>query len=419
MSDELTRLLTETLRSRETDAEPNPGLTARVLQKGRSVRNRRLALGWGATGVVAVVALAATVLGPVGQHTPNPAPAKSGAPSPTATSPATVSTNPEEDLLFSYASKLPSGPPIALIPRAEKRGAAVDPTSRVVVVTADHKVTLPADTSSAFWLTSSAEGLLVTTHGYGFTGGGPDPDQALYLIRADGSLTKLHKGPFNGMAVDPSGKQYAIAEIGLGNSDPARITVASLSHPGTTSSHAELPTTYLRGWTTEGLLLEDGRDSGRSWLWQPGGGAAPKIPQGVLYPSIMPTDPGRLLITTGAPGNGFCLHLYTLSSQKMGPILSCGAENGWTVSPDGRRAVVGTKVIDLDSGWVGPSLMDGLGISFAHWEDSTHVLTHAFPAVPPPDQPVTSIWVRCDVTSGACEQAPIPTSNGTSAVIDW
>jgi hypothetical protein len=373
MSDKLTRLLTETLRSRENDVEPIPGLTARVLEKGRSARNRRLAVGWGATGLVAAVAVAAVVLGPVGRHLPNPGPANSGTPSPSATSSATstatVTESATEDSLL-YAAKLPSGPPIALVPRAEKRG------TKVVAVTADHVVTLPTDTAMAYNLTSSTEGLLVTTHGYGFTGGGPDADQALYLIRADGSLTKLHNGPFSGMAVDPSGKQYAIVEIGLGNSDPARITVASLSHPGTTRSHAELPTIYLRGWTTQGLLLEDSRDSGRSWLWQPGGGPAPKIPQGVLYPSVMPTDPGRLLIATGAPGNGFCLHLYTLSSRQLGPVLTCSAGSDLTVSPDGRRAVVGPTVVDLVTGRVGPKLRDRLAFPFAQWEDPTHVLTH-------------------------------------------
>jgi hypothetical protein len=89
----------------------------------------------------------------------------------------------------SSTRKLPVGPPINVVPRAEKRGTAV------VVVTADHVVTLPADTIMAYDFISSAEGLLVATHAYGFTGGGPDPDQALYLIRPDGSLTRLHKGP--------------------------------------------------------------------------------------------------------------------------------------------------------------------------------------------------------------------------------
>ena len=84
MSDELTRLLTETLHSREADVEPMSDLTSRVLQKGRSARNRRLALGWGTTGVAAVAAVVAVALvGPVGQHPPNPGPASSRTPSPT------------------------------------------------------------------------------------------------------------------------------------------------------------------------------------------------------------------------------------------------------------------------------------------------------------------------------------------------
>jgi hypothetical protein len=91
-----------------------------------------------------------------------------------------------------------------------------------VVVTADHVVTLPADTIMAYDFLSSTEGLLVTTHAYGFTGGGPDPDQALYLVRPDGKLTRLRKGPFDGVAVDPTGKNYAIAEIGLPSRRPVQ-----------------------------------------------------------------------------------------------------------------------------------------------------------------------------------------------------
>jgi len=83
MSDELTRLLTETLQSRETDVGPMPELASRVLQKGRSARNRRLALGWGTTGVVAAAAVVAVALmGPVMQHSPNPGPANSRRPRP-------------------------------------------------------------------------------------------------------------------------------------------------------------------------------------------------------------------------------------------------------------------------------------------------------------------------------------------------
>jgi len=411
MSDELTRLLTETLHSRENDMEPIPGLTARVLQKGRSARSRRLALGWGTTGVVALVAVAAVLLGPVGRHAPSPAPANSGAPSPSATSSATATKTAAGDPLWTLAGQLPVGPPVGFLPRAERRGAVWDPTSRVVVVTADHEVTLPADTSFAFDLTSSVEGLLVAAHSNGFTGGGPDPDQALYLIRPDGSLKKLHKGAFDGLAVDPSGKKFAIAEVGLRLGAPVHIVIASLSQQGTTTSHTEPESTRLLGWTTQGLLLSDSAGTSRSWLWKPGASSEPEIPP-VVSASVMPTDPDRLLVVPGKVGAGSCLHLYTLSSKQMGPVLTCGAENGWTVSPDGRRAVVGSTVVDLVTGRVGPELMNNLAISFsfAHWEDSTHVLTPVFPAEPPQDQPATGIEVRCDVTSGACEQAPTSAS---------
>ncbi len=412
MRDELTRLLTETLRSREADVEPMPDLSAQVLQRGRSVRNRRRAVGWGATGVVAaVLAVAAAVLGPAGKLMSNPGPANSGTPSPSVTSPATVTKNATGDALLTYALKLPLGPPIASLPRAEKRGTTV------VVVTADHVVTLPADTGTAFHLTSSAEGLLVTTHGFGFTGGDTDPDQALYLIHSDGRLTRLHKGPFDGMAVDPTGKQLAIVESagGAPMGTPVRITIGSLSAPGTTASHTEpSAATTLLGWTTRGLLLSDGS---RTWLWKPGESSTTEIPY-VNYASVIPTDPGRLLVETGRPGAGFCVHLYTLSSRQVGPVLTCDVGNGWAVSPDGRHAVIGSSVVDLASGRVGPELMDKLRFYFPHWEDSTHILTHIFEAEPQ-GQPAAPIWVRCDVTTGACEQAPIKGSNGTWTLMDW
>ena len=405
MTDELKRLLTETLRGRENDVAPMPDLAANVLRKGRSARNRRFALGWGAAGVVAVSAVVAVALVvPGGQRLPAPAPANSGMPS----SPATVAPTADEDPLMTYAGKLPMGPPIALIPRAEKRG------TKIVVVTADHVVTLPADTVMAYDLTPSAEGLLVTTHAYGFTGGGPDPLQALYLIGSDGRLTRLHQGAFNGLAVDPTSKEYAIAEVSLGAYDKVRVTVASLAQRGQTHSRIEPIATRVLGWTTQGVLMSDTR---RVWLWEPGASSETEIP-GVVDASVVPADPGRLLVAAGQTGPSYCLHLFTVRGGQMGPVLTCGSGNGWTVSPDGRRAAFGSTAVDLANGRVGPELMNGLGPSFPHWEDSTHVLSPVRGS-DPQGQPLPAIWVRCDVTSGACEQAPIPASNGTSAVIDW
>jgi len=400
------------MSDRETEAEPMTELTSRLLRKGRSARSRRLALGWSATGVVAAVAVvAAVLLGPAGERVPNPGPATSRMPSPTvtstATSPSTPAKNADEDPLMTYAAKLPTGPPIAVIPRAEKRGNAV------VVVTADHVVTLP-HAGGAYNLTPSAEGLLVSASSEWFTGGDTDPDQALYLIRPGGSLTTLHHGPFHGAAVDPTGKEYAIAEVGLGGYDKVHVTVASLAQRGQKHSRTEPVATNLLGWTTQGLLLSD---TSRSWLWKPGSSSETKIP-GVSSPSVIPSDPGRLLVATGHAGTEFCLHLYTLSSRALGPELTCGPGTDWTVSPDGRHAVFGSTVFDPTDGRVGPELMNNLGFYSPHWEDSTHVLTPVRGS-DPSGQPRTPIWVRCDVATGACEQAPLPGSNGTSAVIDW
>jgi hypothetical protein len=101
-------------------------------------------------------------------------------------------------------------------------------------------------------------------------------------------------------------------------------------------------------------------DTSRTWLWEPGASSGTEIP-GVNHASVMPTDPGRLLVETGQPGAGFCLHLYTLSSRQMGPPLTCDVGNGWSVSPDGRRAVAGSTVVDLASRRAGPELMGKLG----------------------------------------------------------
>jgi hypothetical protein len=308
---------------------------------------------------------------------------------------------------MTYAGKLPVGPPIAVIPRAEKRGKSV------VVVTADHVVTLP-HAGGAYDLTPSAEGLLVSASSEWFTGGDTDPDQALYLIRPGGILDTLHHGPFHGAAVDPTGKEFAVAEIGERIGAPVHITIGSLSASGKTVSHTEPTATRLLGWTTQGLLLSD---TSRSWLWKPGASSEHTIP-GVASPSVIPSDPGRVLVATGQAGAGFCLHLYTLSSRAIGRELTCGPGADWTVGPNGRLAVFGSTVVDLTDGRVGPVLMKSLGIYFPHWEDSTHVLSQAIGA-DPQGQPLTPIWVRCDVTTGVCERAPIPSSNGASAVMDW
>jgi len=62
--------------------------------------------------------------------------------------------------------------------------------------------------------------------------------------------------------------------------------------------------------------------------------------------------------------------------------------------------------------------MNGLDFYFLHWEDSTRVLIRAMGS-DPQGQPLPSIWVRCDVTTGVCEQAPIKGSNGTWTLMDW
>lgn len=396
------------MSGRETEVEPMTDLTSRLLRKGRSARNRRLVIGWGATGVVAV---AAALLGLAGQRTPSAGPAHSGMPSPTAMSiavpSATVTESGDEDPLVTFAGKLPTGPPIGLVPRAERRG------SKVVVVTADHVVSLPTRTGFAFDLTPSAGGLLVAAHSDAFTGGGPDPEQALYLIRPDGSLSRLHLGAFNGLAVDPTGKEYAIAEVGPGAYDKVHVTVASLAQRGQTHSRTEPVATMLAGWTTQGLLMSDTR---RVWLWEPGASSQTDLP-GVVDASVMPTDSGRLLVDTGLEGPEHCLHPFTIGTRWMGPVLTCGAENGWTVSPDGGRVVVGSTVVDLTTGVVGPVLLDKLATRFVHWEDSSRVLTHI--VGPAPKGQIVDFWVRCDVSTGVCEQAPIRGSNGTWRLTDW
>jgi len=159
------------------------------------------------------------------------------------------------------------------------------------------------------------------------------------------------------VAVDPTGKKFAVAEIGEGVGAKVHIVIASLSQPGKTVSHTEPESTRLLGWTTQGLLLSD---TSRSWLWKPGASSEPKIP-GVSSAHVIPSDPGRLLVATGQAGAGLCLHLYTLSSRQLGPGLTCGPGADWTVSPDGRRTVFGSTVVDLVNGRVGPELMNSLG----------------------------------------------------------
>jgi hypothetical protein len=79
--------------------------------------------------------------------------------------------------------------------------------------------------------------------------------------------------------------------------------------------------------------------------------------------------------------------------------------------------VVASTVVDLATGVVGPVLMDNLATRFVHWEDSIRVITHI--VGPAPKGQVVEVWVRCDVSTGVCEQAPIRGSNGTWSLSDW
>jgi len=67
--------------------------------------------------------------------------------------------------------------------------------------------------------------------------------------------------------------------------------------------------------------------------------------------------------------------------------------------------------------WLMGPVLRCLAIRFVHWEDSRRVLTHVLGN--DPNGSTISIWVRCDVNTGACEQAPIQESNGNPGEMDW
>lgn len=400
MSNEISTLLTQTLRARADEAaagvDPAP-----ILQLARRRRARRR-VTWAAAATAGLLAATAVALAglPGSRH---------AAPEPARTS-TTVGPSPSVSAVvapeLAFVQGLPVGASVGLVPRAERRGRSL------VVVTDHHVTTLPARTSMAFGFTSPPLGVMFMTHGDAFTGGGPDPDMTLDLIDVNGHLSRLHHGALDGFALDPARQRLALAEPGgMGAYDPVHVTVSRASGGSTTRDFREPVGTRLVGWTTQGLLLSNG-----AWwrLLDPSSGKDTDLP-GVVDAVIDPVDPSRLLVETRGAGNQWCVRPMPVETRTAGAALFCGpgtppgsALYELTIGPDGRFALVGATSVDLRApGGRTGSLPSMLADPQKWWEDSTHVLSDLWDEGPAPGT-LLSHWVRCDVTTGACERAPLP-----------
>jgi hypothetical protein len=309
--------------------------------------------------------------------------------------------------LSSYVQSLPVGRTLALTPRADYRGG------RVVITTSDGEVRLPAGTASVFDPVKTPSGWTFWGHSDGFTGGGPDQGQELYLLGPGNRLSTLHHGPFDGVAMSPDGTRFAVAELTLGATDPVKVVVRTLA--GAVRASTTLPVgSRVSGWTVDGVLLSrtpPGADHPQFHWWAPGSELGAALP----YRNVVPvaTDPATVVVNTepGRQGAPSCWHTLALRSGALGPEVGCSStENRVTVSPDGRYAVIASTAYHLATGAPGRPLLGNRDAPFFAWEDATHAVV--FVGDP-------TLYARCDVTTGVCERAPAPVLDGKQVTVAW
>jgi hypothetical protein len=418
-------------RGRPPEVMESAHLGRLAIGRGPAVRPRGRVLVVGGAAVAAVCVAVVLALGSFPQLLTAPAPQQSPTVSPAdpPTVPPTVPTGNAApagsggadpatgttDPFGAYVDSLPLGSPLAPAFRAGFRNG------RLVVTTADGEVELPPGIVDLFDPIQVPSGWVFWGHSDGFTGGGPDDGQELFLLRPGRRLTVLHRGPFDGMAVspDPTRFEYALAELTAGAHDPVRVVVRTLA--GTVVAGTTQPVgTQVSGWTVRGVLLSrapSGAEYPELRWWVPGRSPGAVLPYQQVI--TVPGDPGTVVVSTVPPPSepSACWRALALGSGALGPKVGCSsAGNGATVGPDGHYLVLGSTVYDLRTGATGPDLLHNLTDSFTSWQDGIHVF-----AVPISAGGASSglAFVRCDVTTGACERAPFPVASGMPISLAW
>jgi len=422
-------------RAGDSDSLPGPApdLGAVLVRRGRVVRRRRRAAVLGAS----VLATVGVVLGVA---TLRPAPRLDPASQPPATAPAVASPVPSPPASSAGSSSAgpsssgPGDPAVAAI-RALPVGRPLQPrlqavrlAGRVSVadVAAGATATLPAGAVSVFDpVQRPAGGWLFWAHSDSFTGGGPDDDQALYLLQGN-ALTVIHHGPFDGYAMSPDGSQVALAETGPTPGTPVHVRVRTLT--GVLVSDLQIPAgAMVRGWTASGVLIEQRKGelpgSTFSW-WSPGTrntGQALPYARMIVSPESAPVTAGRrpLQVVVVQMLADQCWHVLDVEARTFANTFGCGhVPDGLMISPDGEHLIIDAQAYDLATAEPDKSsrqLLDPAFANFTFWESSTSVI-----AVGYGDGTQPPVYARCDVSTGRCEQASGPRgADGTPLTIVW
>lgn len=408
---DLDQLLVDTFERHAADAPTasGAGLTEVVTSRGRrTVRRRRLAgTGMAAAALVLGVGLTATHWLP-DRAAPAPGGGTQGVTAPTqgttggSTSSGSIAPGEGPDL--AWAKSLPVTELAVPVPHTERRDG------RVVLVLPSTTATFPAEVADVFSVVKAGAGYVAITHSTDFTGAEQDLGQVVYAVESTGALRVLHRGPVEGVAVDPTGTLVAIGieeALTPSTSGPLKVTVdirrwSDGVATGRVRTAAE--PVFVRGWTSAGLLLGAVDSATGFRLWEPKSGTEQELP--FSEPLPVPGDPDHLLVfhtrVMSPAEDGRCLYRYDVRTASMvgSAYPACLAGSVGQVSPDGKLYYTNSAVIDLTTGgviWRTPSALN----SQALWVDGTHLVQR----VTSSDETLAAAtWVSCDVLAQQCGQ---------------
>ena len=410
---DLDQLLVDTFERHAADAPSTSGagLAEVVTSRGRrTVRRRRLAgTGMAAAALVLAVGLTATHWLP-DRAAPAPGGGTEGVTAPTqgttggSTSSGSIAPGEGPDL--AWAKSLPVSELAVPVPHTERRDG------RVVLVLPSTTATFPAEVAGVFSVVKAGTGYVALTHSTDFTGAEQDLGQVVYAVEATGALRVLHRGPVEGVAVDPTGTLVAIGveeALTPSTTGPLKVTVdirrwSDGVATGRVRTAAE--PVFVRGWTSAGVLLGAVDSATGFRLWEPKSGIEQELP--FSEPLPVPGDPDHLLVfhtrVMSPSEDGRCLYRYDVRTASMvgSAYPACLAGSVGQVSPDGKLYYTNSSVIDLTTGgviWRTPSALN----SQALWVDGTHLVQR----VTSSDETLAAAtWVSCDVLAQQCGRLP-------------
>ncbi|MEI2779315.1 MAG: hypothetical protein V9G19_25795 [Tetrasphaera sp.] len=430
MSTDLDRSLEASLAQHAGDAAAPDDLAARAIAAGHRRRSRRRA----ATVVVVTAAVAGGTLGAAAlfhHRASDPATAPHAA-----TSSSTVTTHlpmaqrtPLDDLGADWNDELPVGASVDITPRLE-----VGLDGQVAVVTRSQRTALGADAGARYAILDPEQANLLVTRRR-MTSPPTPSDWTLLDIAGDGSVTEVAVGAARGTAFegglitgaarDPGGSgAYAISTLIDPNITPDGPDFLYLVQPGEppTARHSMgLQSGQVLGWTSRGVLVNT--DAGVQ-LWAPQQDRLTLI-YGHDDPlaRVLATNPSLVLVhremdygpeeDTIEPGS--CLELLDVRTGTVREI-TCGDDPPGATRTPHPNAVNPEATIVMASN---PMTLAGARVrqrvgeqSVASWGVFPQQrFLDTYRVVKPVAQAGTGWWqwwVRCDVRTASCEQAPLP-----------